>query len=261
MLKKRLIFTLLWKNGKFCLSRNFRLQNVGDLEWLEKHYNFKKIALSIDELVILNVNREDKQMNLFAEQIIELTKGCFVPIAAGGGIRNTNDAKMLLNSGADKLVINTPLFKKPDLVQILAQIYGQQCIVASIDYKQTNGKQEVYTANGSESTGKTVTEAIQIAQQLGAGEIYLTSIEKDGTGQGYDFETLQAIFQLADVPIIASGGVGDFIHLSQWLDNDSASAASTANIFNFLGNGLIEARKHIEEQKIPLAKWDFDWKQ
>jgi cyclase len=260
VLKKRLIFALLWRSGKFCLSRNFKLQQAGDLAWIEKNYNFKVIASSIDELVVLNVTRGEKEMATFAGQVAELTRGCFVPLAAGGGIRSIDDAVLLLRSGADKLVINTPLVQDPALVSALAQRFGRQCVVASIDYRKRDGKDEVFVENGTVATGMTVAEAVSNAERLGAGEVYLTSMDQDGTGQGYDTATLEQVAARSRVPVIASGGVGKFEHLAGWLAHPWASAAATANIFNFLGEGLREARMHIEEQGIPLATWDFTWK-
>lgn len=260
MLKKRLIFTLLWQKGAYCLSRNFKLQTAGDLTWIKKHYNFQVIAFSIDELVVLNVARGDKGLESFAADVAELTRGCFVPLAAGGGIRSLGDARLLLNSGADKLVVNTPLYDQPDLVRELAQQFGRQCVVGSIDYKRTERGTEVFTQNGARPTGKSVEEAVAHAQGLGVGEIYLTSIERDGTGQGYDMGTLLRAIEASRVPLIASGGVGNFDHLADWLVQERASAAATANIFNFLGAGLIEARHHIAGRGIPLAQWEFGWK-
>ena len=255
MLKKRLIFALLWQNGKFCLSRNFKLQLAGDLAWIQKNYNFKVVAQAIDELVVLNVARFDKAMAAFASQVAELTQGCFVPLAAGGGIRNMDDAELLLRSGADKLIVNTALVTDHDLVSAMVRRFGSQCVVASVDYRRVLGGTEVFIENGSRGSGASVDEAVRRAEGLGVGEIYLTSMDQDGTGQGYDLEPLIRLAATTKVPIIASGGVGKFEHLASWLASPSASAAATANIFNFLGSGLLEARKHIVEQGIPLATW------
>lgn len=261
MLRKRLIFALLWQNGKFCLSRNFKLQQAGDLAWIKKNYDFQVMAFSIDELMVLNVGRGEKSMATFAGQITELTRGCFVPLAAGGGIRSMDDALLLLRSGADKLVVNTALVRAPSLVESLAQRFGRQCVVASIDYRKSGERGEVFIENGTTATGWTVDEAVANAERLGAGEIYLTSMDQDGTGQGYDVAVLERVAGSARVPVIASGGVGKFEHLAGWLSQPNASGAATANIFNFLGEGLREARLHIEEQGVPLAKWDFEWKE
>jgi cyclase len=197
---------------------------------------------------------------VFAASVAELTRGCFAPLAVGGGIRTLEDAERLLNSGADKLVVNTPVLSKPDLVRELVRRYGCQCVVASIDYKKGAGGQQVMVENGSVVAPHSVEEMIQNAQDLGVGEIFLTSIDQDGTGQGYDIPTLERAEAVAAVPVIASGGVGRDDHLAEWLSHPRASAAATANIFNFLGSGLVEARKHLEDRGIPLARWDFNWK-
>src|SRR5205085_6663953 len=177
MVKNRLLFTLLMQKGTYMLSRNFRLQSVGDLGWIKEHYDFDAIAYSIDELVVLNGERGEKDVAGFCGNLAELVKGCFIPIAAGGGIRNLHDAFAILNAGADKLVVNTPLVKQPELVKSLVTNFGSQCVVASIDYKCAGDRTEVYIADGAENTGWTVDEAVANAERLGAGEIYLTSME------------------------------------------------------------------------------------
>lgn len=260
MLKRRLIFALLWQKDAFWLSRNFRVQRAGNLDWIEKHYNFGVIADAIDELVVLNISREDRRLEAFATQVRALTRGVFVPLAAGGGIRSAEEASVLLRSGADKVVVNIPLFDQPGLVEDLARTYGRQCVVASIDYKRSAIGDEVFTANGTRATGLGVDEAVSRAVELGAGEILLTSMDRDGTGQGYDLEVLRRIAKKSPVPIIASGGVGNFDHLASWLEDPLGQAACTANIFNFLGGGLLEARRHIVARGVALATWEFGWR-
>lgn len=260
-LKRRLIFALLWQKDAFWLSRNFRVQRAGDLGWIEKHYNFRVIADSIDELVVLNISREDKGIDAFAAQITALSRGCFVPLAAGGGVRSVGEARLLLRSGADKIIVNTPLFDDPPLVRALAREFGRQCVVASIDFlPRAGGQTEVMTANGTRATGLTVRDALMRAIELGAGEVLLTSIEKDGTGFGYDLDTLRQVESWSEIPIIACGGVGSFEHLADWLLEPRGLAACTANIFNFLGNGLLEARRHLVTRGVPLATWDVGWR-
>jgi cyclase len=130
VLKPRLLFTLLIQHGTYMLSRNFRLQNVGDLNWLKDYYDFDAIAFSIDELVVLNVDRGEKDVKDFARHLSELVTNCFVPLAAGGGIRSLADAFTLMNAGADKLVVNTALVRQPELVSELVTTFGSQCVVA-----------------------------------------------------------------------------------------------------------------------------------
>jgi len=260
VLKRRLIFTLLWRDGRFCLSRNFKLQSAGDLDWIKRHYNLQVIAFSIDELVVLNVTRGEKNHRRFADDTRELSRGCFVPLAAGGGVRSIEDARLLLSAGADKIVLNTPLFDQPELVKELAGMFGTQCVVGSIDYRKRNGIPEVATENGSRMITLPLTDVLARVESLGAGEVLLTNIDRDGTGQGYDLSTLDQASAALSIPVIASGGVGRNEHFQEWLERDHGFAAATANIFNFLGEGLVEARRHLAAHGVPLASWDFTWK-
>ncbi len=260
MLKRRLIFALLWQKGAFWLSRNFRVSKAGNLGWLEKNYNFAVIADAIDELVVLNVSREPGHMHDFAADVAALCAGVFVPLTVGGGIRSLDDAALLLRNGADKLLVNTPLYEESELVRELVATYGSQCIVASIDYKRTTTSTEVYSQQGARGTGHSVETAVARAVELGAGEILLTSMDRDGTGQGYDLEVLRRVAATTSIPVIASGGVGNFEHLAAWLEDPLGTAACTANIFNFLGGGLREARDHIVSRGIPLATWEPGWR-
>lgn len=257
MVKKRLIFTLLFQDGIIQLSRNFSLQGVGNLDWLCRHYDFDSMAQSIDELILLNVGRATKNASEFAEHVNSISKKCYMPIAAGGGIGCLDDAYSILDAGADKLVVNTALYENQKLVIEMVKIFGSQCVVASIDYKYLNSLDEVFTSNGMKKTGLTVEGAISNAEKMGVGEIYLTSIERDGTGQGYDLAMLGRVVNLCQVPVIASGGVGDFEHFVSGMQIENVTGASTANIFNFVGEGLAEARNHISQCKIQLAQWDF----
>ena len=141
MLKKRLIFTLLYSNGSFLLSRNFRLQKVGNLDWLKKHYDFSHVSYSIDELIVLDVTRGERDIDEFCSALELLTDGCFVPIAAGGGVNHIGSARKLLRSGADKVVINSGLYLKNGFVSELASEFGEQCVVGSIDVKSSGAGQ------------------------------------------------------------------------------------------------------------------------
>jgi len=258
MLKSRLIFALLMKNGSYQLSRNFNLQDVGDLTWIKKYYNFDAIAFSIDELIVVNVERERKNVKLFCENLLKLNENCFMPIAAGGGIRSLDDAYLILNSGADKLIVNTPLITQPTLVNSLVETFGSQCIIASIDYKKyDNGSVDVFIENGSKKTGQTIEEAVKNAHNLGCGEIYLTSMEQDGTGYGYDLDVLKEVISISKIPVIASGGAGKYEHFVDGIQKAGAPAVSTANLFNFIADGLIEVRKTMIKKGLKMASWDF----
>ncbi len=161
MLRKRIIFTLIYENGFFNQSRNFRLQKVGNLQWLEKNYKFQEIAFSLDELIILNASKEDKDMQEFALTLSKLVDDVFIPIAVGGGIRSLNDVKMLFDNGADKIVLNTILYTDKELVKELVSIYGSQSILASIDYKTIGTSNKVYINDGQKELDVELEEYIK----------------------------------------------------------------------------------------------------
>ena len=256
MLKKRIIFTLLYDSGSFMLSRNFRLQKVGSLEWLQRNYDFSHISFFIDELIVLDVTRGLRDLSRFSQTLRTLTEGCFVPIAAGGGVRSVNDARELLLSGADKIVINTPLFRNPLLVRELSEAFGQQCVVGSIDVKrESDGKYVLYTESGTQPVLGDASLLIESLQDGFVGEIYLNSIDKDGTGQGYDMRLLDIIPENTTVPLILAGGVGNARHLNEGFLAPKVSAVATAHLFNFVGDGLKRAREILMDQGGTLAHW------
>ncbi|MDD5005745.1 MAG: HisA/HisF-related TIM barrel protein [Candidatus Omnitrophica bacterium] len=241
------------------LSRNFSLQSVGNIDWIRECYNFDAIAFSIDELIVFNVEREKKDVKEFSRNLIELSKRCFMPIAAGGGIRSIEDAYMILDAGADKLVINTPVITNPELVISFIKTFGSQCIVASIDYKKHDRHTETFIHDGSHSTGLTVEEHVKKAERLNCGEIYLTSMDNDGTGEGLDLDIIKKISEVSMVPLIASGGIGKFNHFTDGILQGKADAVSTANLFNFIEDGLTDARSTMQKCSIDMASWDIDF--
>lgn len=257
MLKKRIIFTLLYDSGYFMLSRNFRLQRVGNLRWLEQNYNFSQIAFFIDELIVLDVTRGQRDAGAFCETLKALTTGCFVPIAAGGGIRNITYARELLRSGADKIVVNTPLFEDPHLVRQLAGEFGQQCVVGSVDMKRRRDSDsyQIVTHMGQQPVKRIPADAFDWIEDQWVGELYLNSIDQDGTGQGYDLQMLDQLPSGCSVPVILAGGVGNSAHFSTGFDDPRVDAVATAHLFNFVGDGLRRARELMLEQGARLASW------
>jgi cyclase len=255
MLRKRIIFSLIYSDGFFNQSRNFRLQKVGNLHWLEKNYQFQKIAFSLDELIILNAGRGDKKMNAFASVISDLVNDVFIPVAAGGGIHSFEDAELLFRNGADKIVLNTALHENPHLVDQIASIYGAQSIVASIDYKKISQGAEVYIADGTKKIDMPLDEYCKYLETLNIGEIYLNSIEKDGTGFGYDFDIIRKMGSEIKFPLIIAGGAGNESHLIEGLNINGVNAVATANLFNFVGDGLPVARKKIIGAGQNIANW------
>lgn len=259
MVRNRLIFSLLYTDGNYHLSRNFRLQKVGSLDWVLDNYDFDSIARSIDELIVLDVSRSEKRdVNSLSNELQRLGRNCFMPFAVGGGIRTLDHALQLFKAGADKIVMNTAYFSDPDLIRDLGQIIGIQSIVASIDYRlNADGERVVYINNGSEAAGHSLIDAVKYVQDVGAGELYLTSVENDGTGQGFDLEALRLVASVCSIPVIASGGAGNYSHFNAALKSGLVSAVSTANLFNFMGDGLADARRSMFADGIDLSSWDF----
>jgi len=256
VLKKRVIFTLLYDSGSFMLSRNFRLQKVGTIDWLQKNYDFSHIAFYIDELIVLDVSRAERNIDHFSDALKVLAKGCFAPIAAGGGVRTLSDAWQLLRSGADKVVVNSVLFDDPQFVSTLAQEFGRQCVVGAIDIKQeVDGTYHVYTDNGFCQRNESVTQLLEQLPEKSVGELYLNSINQDGTGQGYDLGLLDLIPHQLNFPTILAGGAGHSQHLIDGLLDGRVDAVATAHLFNFVGDGLKKARESIRLQDVDLANW------
>lgn len=256
MVKKRLIFTLLWEDGQFVLSRNFRRQKVGDLAWLQKNYDFSNVSRYIDELVVLNVSRATDRLEPFADTLRALTRGCFVPIAAGGGVRQLAHAQLLLRSGADKVVLNSGLFQATGLVDEVAVHYGRQCVVGSVDFKKMgDGPYAAMIEGGMQPVELTGEKALAHLARLPIGEVYLNSMDRDGTGFGYDFAMLDWAAGALPQPIIMAGGVGNALHLEAALGDDRVSAAATAHLFNFVGDGLAKARHQLVARGMRLATW------
>ena len=256
MLRKRIIFSLIYSDGYFMQSRNFRLQKVGNLNWLEKYYKFQSISFSIDELIILNASKSNKSIIEFAQTISNLVNDVFIPIAAGGGIRCIEDADLLFKNGADKIVLNSILIENPNLVKLLVQKYGSQSIVASIDFKLFKGKPEVYINDGTVRISMSLLDYLNYLESLEVGEIYFNSIDKDGTGFGYDIESISILNDKIKLPLIIAGGAGNEHHLMEGLKMKGVSAVATANLFNFIGNGLPNARNKILNNGENIANWN-----
>lgn len=255
MHKKRLIFTLLYNDGYFMLSRNFRLQKVGDLNWIENNYNFKNIAFSIDELIILNVNRNERKLKEFSEIVTKLIANIFVPIAVGGGVTSLEYAKTLFMSGADKIIVNSALTDNPTLIKDLVSEFGSQSIIASIDFTIEGDEIKLYKNNGKSLIDYSLTDYIEYIQDLGVGEAYLNSIQRDGTGKGFMLDVIQPYLELFKIPVILAGGAGNSKHLIEAAHNANVDAVATANLFNFIGQALPISRSEMHEDGIKLANF------
>ena len=239
------------------LSRNFRLQKVGNLHWLQTNYNFSHISFSIDELIVLDVTRGDKNSAEFCSALRHLTEGCFVPISAGGGVHTIESARSLLRSGADKVVVNSALYDKGGFISDLASEFGQQCVVASMDIKSSpDGSYQVWSDGGSQCQHGTAANWIARVTEDDIGELYLNSMDRDGTGQGYDLRLLDLLPVIMPKPVILAGGVGNAMHLAAGLADPRVDAVATAHLFNFVGDGLKQARRALIAGGVVLPLWD-----
>ena len=250
MLKKRFIFVLLWDSGHFCLSRNFRLQHVGDLDWLLQSYSFATMADSIDELFLLDVSPNETLSAGFLDVVHHLSGQFHIPLAVGGGIRTTTKASQLFKVGADKIVVNTPLVDDSKLCAEIADIYGQQSLVGSIDWSSGSGESLAYVDSASRCVGP-LQDHLQISSEL-VGEILLNDIQRDGTGFGLDLVSAKTVCQDSNRPVVVMGGCGKPDHIVSGLMEDGINAVATANLFNFVGDGLQVARRMAIEAGIEI---------
>lgn len=237
------------------------MQKVGNLDWIKDLYDFNSIANSVDELVILDESRSKRNSDDFCSLLRQVSSNCYLPISAGGGVRAKDDVAKLLQSGSDNIVINTLFFQSEAVVRDLVSRYGSQCFTASIDcMRDPAGTSQVYVQNGSVSTGLNLSDAVRAAQNLGVGELYITSINQDATGRGLDLDLIEDISSFVCCPVILSGGAGTFDHLADSLNHPAVSGVSTANLFAFMGDNLTQARSYVSDLGIPLARWTVDIK-
>jgi cyclase len=207
-----------------------------------------------DELVFLDITASSDERAIMHDVVERTASECFMPLTVGGGLREVADIRDMLNAGADKVSLNTAAVNNPALIEEAASRFGNQCIVVAIDAKRTeqDGKWEVYTHGGRTPTGRDVIEWARETVRLGAGEILLTSMDADGTKDGYDLELTRAISQAVEVPVIASGGAGTLDHLADAVSVGQASAVLAASIFHFGTYTIEQAKKHLGERGIPV---------
>lgn len=250
MLKFRIMPTLLFKNFGLVKGEQFdSWRQVGSVMQAVKVYNMREV----DELVFLDINATPENRSPDFEMIDEIADECFMPLTVGGGIKTIEDVQRLLQVGADKVSINTSAVFSPQLIQSAALEFGSQCIVVSIDVKKvSSNRYEVYTHCGNQATGKDPVDLAKEVENLGAGEILLTSIDQDGTMKGYDIDLIKRVTNSVSIPIIASGGAGNYEHLAQAILEGEASAVAAASIFHFTQQTPLEAKHYLFEKGIPV---------
>ena len=250
MLKNRIIPCLDVKNGRVVKGINFvDLKDAGDPVEQAKIYSDG----GADEICFLDITASNENRNTILDIVKKTSQQCFVPLTVGGGVRNINDISNLLSSGADKVSINTAAVNDKKIVKESAENFGSQCTVIAIDAKKTGeNKWEVFTHGGRNSTGKDVLSYAKEVEALGAGEILLTSMDRDGTKKGYDLELTELISNSVNIPVIASGGVGNLEHLHDGIKKGKASAVLAASIFHFGEFSIQDAKKYLDSKGIPV---------
>jgi cyclase len=249
MLKNRIIPCLDVKNGRVVKGVNFEnLVDAGDPVAQAKFY----YEQGADELCFLDIAATDENRGVILDVVKKVAQVCFIPFTVGGGIKEIQDFSNLLKCGADKVSINSAAIKNPELISEAASKFGSQCVVVAIDAKKNeSGNYEIFTHGGKKPTGIDTIEWAKKVTHLGAGEILLTSMDKDGTKSGYDLELIKKITSQISIPVIASGGVGNLEHLAEGL-KAGASAVLAASIFHFKEYSIKQAKDFLDEQKIAV---------
>ena len=270
MLSKRIIPCLDVKNGRVVKGVNFiNLKDVGDPVEAASAYSEE----GADEITFLDITASVEKRKTILDVVKRCAEQVFIPLTVGGGIRSIEDIRVLLNSGADKVSLNTAAVENPQLIKESSEEFGSQCIVVAIDAKSqiANGKsqmvnsgndkrmaigdkqnREVYTYGGRKPTGLDVVEWAKKAEELGAGELLLTSMDKDGTKEGYDLELTRTISEAVNIPVIASGGAGNLEHLYQALTQGKADAVLAASIFHYGEYSIKEAKEYLKNKGLEI---------
>ena len=239
-------------NGRVVKGINFlELRDAGDPVQLASFYDSE----GADELVFLDIAASPQAQEIMINVVRRTAEQVFIPFTVGGGIRNLEDARRILRAGADKVSVNTAAIERPQLVRELAEEFGRQCVVVAVDAKRTKvdpRKFEIFSHGGRNATGLDATEWVQEVEELGAGEILQTSMDRDGTLDGFDIEMLKEIGQECAVPLIASGGVGNLQHLVEGVLEGGADAVLAASIFHFGEHSISEAKHHLKKAGISI---------
>ena len=250
MLAKRIIPCLDVNDGRVVKGTNFiHLRDAGDPVECAIEYDRQ----GADELVFLDITASSDNRNTVGDMVRKTAEKVFVPFTVGGGIRTPEDMRLMLTCGADKVAVNTAAIREPDLIRQCAERFGSQCVVLAVDARRkAGGGWEVYTHGGRTPAGLDALDWIRRAVSLGAGEILLTSMDADGTKDGYDCELTRAVAETVSVPVIASGGAGTLDHMLQVLQQGKADAVLAASIFHFGTYTIRETKQYLKDNGIPV---------
>ena len=261
MLKKRLIPCLFMKNGHLVRSEKFLYHQllgnpIAQVERINSWSADELIYIDISEDDYYDLRRDDQKIkNIYSiyDIIEKVSKTCFIPLTFGGNIKTTEDIKQLLKRGADKVLINTIAFDNKNFIADSVKMFGSQCIIVGIDVKVNSKKEyEVYVEHGKKATGLNPVEWAKEVERQGAGEIFINSIDRDGTAEGYDIKLIKMITGAVSIPVIACGGVGVFEHFIDGINQGQAAAVAAGNIVTFTENSVIQAKKVLENSGIDV---------
>ena len=253
MLFRRIIPCLDVNAGRVVKGVRFQeLRDAGDPVACARAYD----GQGADELIFLDITASSEDRAIMHDVVRATAEQCFMPLTVGGGLRSVDDIRAMLKAGADKISLNTAAIKNPDLIREAARKFGNQCIVVAIDAKQEpDGRSwRVYTHGGRFPTDLNAVEWAKQAVSLGAGEILLTSMDRDGTGAGYDLNLTRAVSDAVEVPVMASGGAGTLAHLTEVLDQGHASAVLAASIFHFGTFTIPQAKAYLADCNVPVRR-------
>jgi len=249
MLKNRIIPCLDVKNGRVVKGINFvDLKDAGDPVEQAKIYSDG----GADEICFLDITASNENRDTIYDVVERTSKKCFVPLTVGGGVRGVEDINKLLNCGADKVSINTAAVQNPEMITESSKKFGSQCIVVAIDAKKNGNKWEVFTHGGRNNTNLDAIEFAKKMEDNGAGELLVTSMDRDGTQIGYDNDLMFKISSTVNIPVIASGGVGNLDHLVDGIKLGNASAVLAASIFHYGTHSINEAKQYLNSKGIPV---------
>ena len=249
MLTKRIIACMDVRDGQVVKGVQFQqLRHAGDPAELARRYNVE----GIDEVVILDITATIEKRQAMARTIHAVAQEIFLPLTVGGGIRSEDDAAAAVNAGADKVSLNTAALRDPDLITRLASRYGSQAVIVAIDAKRRDDGYAVFVRSGTSDAARDAVEWAREAESRGAGEILLTSMDKDGTRSGFDCGMTAAVSTAVNIPVIASGGAGGLEHFADVFTRGCADAALAASIFHFADTGVGELKKYLRQQGIPV---------